>query len=83
MARLPKFTLAYDPLKENWKVENDATDRVVRRFDTKEEATVKGALKKAVGSDGGSVRIEKARRLPRGTHLPPQPRSPLIQGLNS
>jgi hypothetical protein len=59
MARLPKFTLSFDRQKENWKLGNDATDKVVKRFPTKEDATVRGALKKAVGGDGGSVMIEK------------------------
>jgi hypothetical protein len=35
------------------------TDRVIKRFETKEEATTRGVLKRAVGEDGGSVRIEK------------------------
>jgi len=55
---LQKFTLSYDDKKENWKLENDKTDQVVRRFDTKEEATVGGVLKGALGKNGGSVRIE-------------------------
>jgi len=59
MARLPTFTLSFDQQKENWKLEQDANDRVVKRFDTKENATARGALKRAVGGDGGSVRIEK------------------------
>jgi hypothetical protein len=61
MAKLPKYTLSFDRDKENWKLEHDATDRVVRRYDTKTEATQRGALKQAVGSEGGSVRIEKKR----------------------
>ena len=61
MSRLPKYTLSFDRKQENWKLENDASDRVVRRFDTKAEATKGGVLKQAVGSQGGSVRIEKAR----------------------
>lgn len=34
-------------------------NRVVKRFDTKDEATTGGVLEKAVGNNGGSVRIEK------------------------
>lgn len=33
--------------------------RTVSSFDTKEEATKGGVLKRAVGSDGGSVKIQK------------------------
>lgn len=41
------------------KLENDANDKVVKRFETKEDATAGGVLKKALGPEGGSVRIEK------------------------
>jgi hypothetical protein len=59
MANLKKFTLNYNEKKESWDLENDKTDRVVKRFDTKEEATERGALKEAVGKEGGSVKIQK------------------------
>jgi len=59
MSKLSTFTLSFDRKKENWKLENDARDRVVRRFDTKAEATEGGVLGKSVGKEGGSVRIEK------------------------
>lgn len=59
MPRLPGYTLSFDRQKENWKLENDATNRVVRRFETKEEATAGGVLDDALGAAGGSVRIQK------------------------
>lgn len=59
MARLPKFTLEYDERKERWALENDKTDRVVKTFETKEDATERGVLRKEVGKDGGSVKIQK------------------------
>ena len=59
--KLPKFTLSYDRKKEDWKLENDKSDQVVKRFETKSDATEGGALKKAVGTEGGSVRIEKIK----------------------
>jgi len=59
MSRLPKYTLTKDEKKNDWVLTNDATDRVKKRFDTKTEATAGGALQKAVGSDGGSVKIQK------------------------
>ena len=62
MATLPKFTLSWDDKRENWKLENDKTDKVVKRFDTKDEATERGVLKKALGKEGGSVRIEYRRK---------------------
>ena len=59
MAKLPKFTLTYNEKKEAWDLENDKTDRVVKRFDIKEDATAGGVLEKAVGENGGSVKIQK------------------------
>ena len=56
---LPKFTLDYNEKKDRWNLENDKTDRVVKSFVTKADATVRGALKKAVGKEGGSVKIQK------------------------
>jgi Uncharacterized protein conserved in bacteria (DUF2188) len=58
MAKLPKFTLDYDRKKEDWRLTNDATDRVVKRFDTKQEATKGGVLERTLGGGGGSVKIK-------------------------
>jgi hypothetical protein len=57
VAKLPKFTLSWDKKRENWKLENDKTDKVVRRFHKKSDATGGGVLKKALGDGGGSVKI--------------------------
>lgn len=59
MGRLPKYTLEFNEKKENWELENDKTDKVIKTFETKEDATARGVLKKALGSDGGSVKIQK------------------------
>ena len=59
MAKLPKFTLTYNEKKETWDLENDKTNRVVKRFDIKEDATAGGVLEKAVGENGVSVKIQK------------------------
>lgn len=59
MSKLPKFTLSKDEKQDNWALTNDTTDRVIRRFDTKGDATKGGALERAVGPDGGSVKIQK------------------------
>jgi hypothetical protein len=40
-------------------LENDRTDKVVKTFATKSDATTGGALRRAVGRDGGSVKIQK------------------------
>jgi len=59
MAKLEKFTLTFNEDKESWDLTNDKTDRIVKRFDTKEEATERGVLKETVGKGGGSVKIQK------------------------
>lgn len=59
MSKLPKYTLNKDNKNEDWVLKNDATNRVEKRFDTKEDATKGGVLKKALGQAGGSVKIAK------------------------
>jgi hypothetical protein len=59
MPNLPKFTLTFDERKDKWDLENDRTNRVVRTFPTKAKATAGGALRRAVGPAGGSVKIQK------------------------
>jgi hypothetical protein len=61
MPRLPNYTLSHDKKNDGWKLQNDASNRVLKRFETKADATARGVLKRAVGEDGGSVRIEKVR----------------------
>ena len=59
MSNLPKYTLEYDEGRGRWSLENDRTDREVKSFATKEDALKGGALRKAVGAEGGSVKIQK------------------------
>ena len=59
MGRLPKFTLEKNEAKDRWDLKNDATNRTVKTFETKDDATSRGVLKKAVGEGGGSVKIQK------------------------
>lgn len=56
---LRKTTLIHDDKSDKWKLTDDKTDRTIRSFDTKAEATAGGVLKKALGSEGGSVKIQK------------------------
>ena len=56
---LPKFTLTKNESKNRWDLVNDSTDRTVKTFDTKADATRGGALEKAIGPAGGSVKIQK------------------------
>ena len=57
MEPLRRFSLSHDRAKDDWKLVNDLTDQVIRRFDTKAEGTTGGVLGDALGSQGGSVRI--------------------------
>lgn len=59
MGKLPKYTLEYDEKREKWELENDKTNRTIKAFNTKDQATAGGVLKKALGEDGGSVKIQK------------------------
>jgi len=59
MAKLAKYTLGFDAKKGKWALKNDKTNRVEKTFTTKAKAMAGGALKRAVGRDGGSVKIKK------------------------
>ena len=59
MGKLPKFTLEFDEKKDKWALENDKTNKTVKTFETKADATKGGVLEKAVGKGGGSVKIQK------------------------
>lgn len=59
MSKLPKFTLAHSNKKDGWELRNDITDKVKKTFETKLDATAGGVLKKALGKEGGSVKIKK------------------------
>jgi hypothetical protein len=58
-AKLPKFTLTKNEEKSRWDLETDKSHNVVKSWKTKESATEGGVLKKAVGQEGGSVKIQK------------------------
>jgi len=59
MSKLRKYTLDYNEDKRRWELENDKTNRVVRTFEDKGDATKGGVLRKILGDDGGSVKIQK------------------------
>ena len=59
MTKLPKLTLSHNDKKDRWDLKADKTDKVVKSFDTKAEATKGGVLSKAAGQDGASVKIQK------------------------
>jgi hypothetical protein len=58
MSKLPKYTLEYNEKKDRWELENDKTNKVVKSFETKGQATAGGVLQGALGSEGGSVKIQ-------------------------
>jgi hypothetical protein len=59
VAKLPKFTLEKNEQRDRWDLTNDRTNRAVKTFNTKADATRGGALERAVGPAGGSVKIQK------------------------
>lgn len=59
MAKLPKFTLSKNPKTENWDLKKDSNNKTIKSFNTKDRATAGGTLSKAIGKDGGSVKIKK------------------------
>jgi Uncharacterized protein conserved in bacteria (DUF2188) len=59
MAKLPRFTLTHNDKKDRWQLEKDKSDKVVKTFENKADALAGGILKKIVGAEGGSVKIQK------------------------
>ena len=58
MSKLPKYTLEKNEQKDAWDLRKDKSHELIRRFETKGDATKGGALKRAVGGEG-SVKIQK------------------------
>lgn len=56
---MDKFTLHKDAKTDKWRLEKEGSDRAIRVFDRKADATKGGALADAIGQGGGSVRIRK------------------------
>ena len=52
-----KYTVRFDSPRKKWILKHDISEKVLRVFDTKEEATRAGALRKAIGRQGGIVTI--------------------------
>jgi len=59
MSKLAKYTLTHNDSNHQWDLEHDRTGKVVKSFGTKAQATKGGVLERAVGRDGGSVKIQK------------------------
>lgn len=52
-----KYTLRFDNAKDKWILKHDTSQKIVKVFDTKEDATRAGVLKKTIGRQGGFVRV--------------------------
>lgn len=52
-----KYTLRFDDAKEKWILKHDTSQKIVKVFATKEDATRAGVLKKTIGRQGGFVRV--------------------------
>lgn len=56
---MDKFTLHKDQKNDKWRLEKEGSNRAVKVFERKADATKGGALADAIGKGGGSVRIRK------------------------
>jgi hypothetical protein len=52
MAKLTKFTLSHNDKKGGWDLKQDKNEKTIKHFDTKEDATAGGVLKKAIRVKG-------------------------------
>jgi hypothetical protein len=59
MPNLQKLTLVHNKDKQRWVLNVDKTDKTLKTFRTKEEATKSGVLRSLAGKDGASVKIKK------------------------
>jgi hypothetical protein len=58
MAKLPRYSLAYNAKSKKWELKSESSGSVVKTFSSKAGATKGGVLSRAVGGKG-SVRIRK------------------------
>ena len=54
-----RYSLRFDSEREKWILKNDVTEKIVKVFATKEDATRAGALRKVLGRQGGTVLVRK------------------------
>ncbi|MHB8534979.1 MAG: DUF2188 domain-containing protein [Sulfuricaulis sp.] len=59
MPALPKYTVEFNEKMSKWTLRNDKTKKLAKSFKTKAGATKGGTLKRALGRNGGSVKIQK------------------------
>jgi hypothetical protein len=73
---LPRYHLTRDRKRGGWQLEKAGSDRATARFDTKADALKGGALRAAVGKDGGSVRIHNQNGRLQAERTYPRSRDP-------
>ncbi len=56
---MDNYDLHFDRKSEKWRLEKEGSDRAVKLFDRKADATAGGVLRDAIGKAGGSVKIKK------------------------
>ncbi|MDX2001361.1 MAG: DUF2188 domain-containing protein [Chitinophagales bacterium] len=59
MSKLRKTTLSHNGKNNMWELKDNGSSEVIKSFKTKADATTGGVLSKALGTEGGSVRIKK------------------------
>jgi hypothetical protein len=57
MATSRRFNLTHNAKTNQWELRNARTNRLVKSFGSKKEATKRGVLEKCLGRAGGSVQI--------------------------
>lgn len=73
---LPSFHLTRDKKRGGWQLEKAGSDRATARFETKADALKRGALRAAIGKDGGSVKIHKQNGRIQAERTYPRSRDP-------
>jgi len=56
---LPKYNVEFSERKEKWVLKNEKTDKIIKETNTKEKMIAGGVLERALGDNGGSVKIRK------------------------
>lgn len=56
---LTRYTIQYNEEKSRWELKKDGSDIIIQSFSSKEAATEHDRLKKILGKEGGSVKIQK------------------------
>ena len=56
-----RYVLSFDMGEDKWVLKNQSTEKIIKRFEKKEQATRTGVLQNLLGKQGGTVRIGTAR----------------------